>query len=541
MAAGAAVAAGPAAAKPNSGRVGFLHSVASGDPQPNAVILWTRITPDPAATPGSGRGPAATVRWEVATDPEMRSVVSSGTARTDVDRDHTVKVDVTGLAPDTRYYYRFTAVDGAAAGRHSPVGATKTAPALGADVDRLSIAVCSCANYEAGFFRGYRAMADNHDLDLVVHLGDYTYEYAPGDYPGLYSTTVRTTAPPRDTVTLNDYRIRLGRYRTDPDLVRLHERVPFLCMWDDHESADNSWRNGAENHRPEQGSWRARKAASEQAYFEWMPVRPNSQQGGQHLYRKLQFGNLAEVIVPDLRSYRDEAPGLLPLGEIDDPRRSMTGAAQYSWLESSIVSSPTRWQVVGTSVLMAPLVIPTGLDPALAQWLTDNVAVPYDGVPVNTDQWDGYPAERRKLLSAIDESGKKGVVFVAGDIHSSWAADLPLSVPHYGKGPRGRVVACEFTPGSITAASPYDTIAVSRVLAGPTASAIAAGEAAIRAGDQWIKEVDLTRHGYGVLEVTRERARMQWYFVDDVLQPNSPVRKGFAWHTRYGSPGLRRG
>lgn len=531
--------AAPAAARDDQA---FVHGVASGDPLPEAVILWTRVTPVAGADPGSGRGPSATVRWEIARDSGFSRIVRSATVVTTADRDHTVKVDVTGLTPGTRYYYRFTLVDGPRAGQRSRTGRTWTAPATAAAVDRLRIGVCSCANYEAGYFQAYRAMAQRDDLDLVLHLGDYTYEYGTGEYPGVYGTTVRRTAPDHDTVTPADYRIRFGRYRSDPDLALLHARVPFLCMWDDHESANDSWRNGAENHDPaKQGSWRARKAASTQAYFEWMPVRPNAIRGGQHLYRRLRFGSLAEIIVPDLRSYRDEQLSMTDFREQQDTNRTMTGKQQYRWLEDSVTTSGARWQVVGTSVMIAPLVIPTTVDPQVSALLRDQIGISEDGVALNLDQWDGYPAERRSLLKAIDKAGRKGVVFVTGDIHSSWASELPLSAGHYGRDARGRVAACEFVAPSITSASVYDTIATSRALAPAAAAATTAAEQALPVADPWIKQVELTRHGYGVLEVTRDTAGMRYYFVDDVLRRSSAVRLGFAWHTRYGKPGLRRG
>ncbi|WP_039993117.1 alkaline phosphatase D family protein, partial [Gordonia otitidis] len=226
----------------------FVHSVASGDPLPDRVILWTRVTPVPQATPGSGIGAPSTLRWEVARDASFSGIVSSGTTTTSAQRDHTVKVDAGGLAPSTRYFYRFTVLDGPAAGAVSPVGRTATAPATAADIDRLRFAVCSCSNYEAGHFISYRAMADRDDIDFVLHLGDYTYEYESGGYTGAFGETVRKVEPTHATVTLADYRIRQGAYHQDPDLARAHAAHPFICMWDDHESADNSYKDGAENH-----------------------------------------------------------------------------------------------------------------------------------------------------------------------------------------------------------------------------------------------------------------------------------------------------
>ena len=212
----------PSAAAAPGGSGVFAHSVASGDPLPDRVILWTRVTPHARATPGSGLGDPTAVRWEVAHDNAFGSVVASGSVTTTAQRDHTVKVDAAGLAPATRYFYRFTVLDGPAAGTVSPVGRTKTAPTASADIDRLRFGVCSCSNYEAGHFISYRAMAERTDIDFILHLGDYTYEYETGGYPGAYNETVRTTAPVHATVTVDDYRIRQGKYHQDPDLARAH-------------------------------------------------------------------------------------------------------------------------------------------------------------------------------------------------------------------------------------------------------------------------------------------------------------------------------
>ena len=530
----AAVSANAEASPKNSV---FAHSVASGDPLPDRVILWTRVTPEARATPGSGFGSPTTVRWEVSPGPRFDHIVSAGVFTTSVERDHTVKVDAAGLQPATRYFYRFTVADGPLAGATSPVGRTKTAPALSSDVDKLRFAVCSCANYEAGHFISYRAIADRDDLDFVMHLGDYTYEYETGGYPGKFGEVVRQTAPVHATVTVDDYRIRQGKYHQDPDLARAHAAHPFICIWDDHESANNSYRDGAENHKElTQGSWSARKRASDKAYFEWMPVRPNSIDNGEHLYRRFRFGDLAELIIPDLRSYRDKQSYLA----VDDPNHSITGTTQYTWLETSITTSSTQWQVIGNEVMMVPLVIPETTDPRVADWLHHQIGLPADGITLNNDQWDGYQAERRKLLHAIDKAGKKSVVLVTGDIHSSWASEIPLSAPHYGKDSDGRVVACEFTPPSITAASGFDSLALTSALAAPAAAAMSIAEQAITTVNPWIKDVELTTHGFGVMTVDKARAQMDWYYVDDVTNPRSGVRRAFGWYTRAGHPKLLR-
>ena len=221
---------------------GFAHGVASGDPRPRSVVIWTRVTPTRAAQPGSGRGPRVEVVWEVATDRRFRQVVRRGRVSTGPGRDHTVKVDVTRLQPGTAYYYRFTW-----AGTHSRVGRTATAPATSADPQRLRVGVVSCSNWRAGYFAAYRHLAARDDLDAVLHLGDYFYESGAAD------DDVRRHEPAHETVSLADYRRRHAQHKRDPDLADLHARVPFVTTWDDHEVTNDSWKDGAENHDAERG------------------------------------------------------------------------------------------------------------------------------------------------------------------------------------------------------------------------------------------------------------------------------------------------
>ncbi|HEY7722972.1 MAG TPA: alkaline phosphatase D family protein, partial [Pedococcus sp.] len=258
-----ATAATPAPAR---GATPFRHGVASGDPLPTSVVLWTRVTPTAESTPGSGAGPRVTVGWQVARDAAFTSTVASGSLATGPERDHTVKLDAKGLAPGSTYYYRFTV------GRAtSPVGRTRTAPAPSDSPARLRLALVSCSNWEAGYFSSYRHLAARDDLDAVLHMGDYVYEYGTGAYAhGRANRVVRPHEPAHETVTLADYRRRHAQYKTDPDLQALHARVPWVATWDDHESANDAWSGGAENHQPDtEGSYAARKAAAHQAYFEW--------------------------------------------------------------------------------------------------------------------------------------------------------------------------------------------------------------------------------------------------------------------------------
>lgn len=509
LASPAVVAQGaPRSPRPPSAAV-FRHGIASGDPLPNAVILWTRITPTPAATPGSGIGPESVVRWEVARDPGFGSVVTSGETRTSAEADHTVKIDVTGLSPRTRYHYRFTVVSGPAAGAVSPTGRTCTAPATGAHVAKIRFGVVSCANWEAGYFAAYRHLAAQPALDAVVHLGDYFYEYETGRYTGK-TGTVRAHEPRHEIISLRDYRTRHAQYKTDPDLAALHRELPFICIWDDHESSNDSWSGGAENHQPSEGSWAARRTAALRAYAEWMPIRPAVDTAGRHLFRRLRFGRLLELSMLDLRSYRDLQVSSRSAA-IDDPARSILGRAQMSWLTNGLTSSETRWKIVGNPVMIAPVLIPP-LDPQTTGAVTALLGIPREGIPYNADQWDGYAADRRRLLDALRRDRVDNVVFITGDIHSSWACDIPVDPANY---PGGGSVATELVGTSITSTNIDDMLNV------PANTAGVAVSSAFGATNHHVRWSEFDAHGYSVLTVTPAATQMDWYFVHDKTNPRS--------------------
>lgn len=514
-----------AAAEPaGGGGRAFAHGVASGDPLPDRVILWTRVTPSPDAAPGSGRGGASTVQWEVSPSSDFSSIVSSGTVQTDASRDHTVKVDAGGLAPKTLYWFRFRVVGGPAAGAVSPVARTRTAPAHADDIARVQLGVVSCSNWEAGYFGAYRELANKKDLAAVVHLGDYIYEYGAGEYGGKHGP-VRKHAPTHDIVSLADYRIRHAQYKTDPDLQAAHATHPFICTWDDHESADNAYKRGAENHDPaRQGPWAARKAHSEQAYYEWMPVRPQVDEAGRHLYRRLRYGTLLELSMLDLRTYRDVTPSASSV-RVDAPGSTITGPAQMQWLTGGVATSPTTWQIIGNPVMISPILLPP-LDPARAKILTDLIGLPRGGVSFNADAWDGYTADRKRLLSAIDQSGRRNVVFITGDIHMSWACEVPREPADY---PAAGNVATEFVVTSVTSNNLDDMVPVPEHTLGVPASA------ALMATNRNTRWVDTDSHGYAVLTVSSAAAQMDWFFVADRAVRRSPFRHGQSWKVKSGT------
>ncbi|WOC11988.1 alkaline phosphatase D family protein [Gordonia sp. MP11Mi] len=513
-------AAGPADASPSSA---FRHGVASGDPLPDRVILWTRVTPSADATPGSRRGGSSSITWEISGSPNFNRIVASGSVVTDASRDHTAKVDAAGLRPATTYWYRFRVTGGSAVGSVSPIGRTKTAPAASADVARVRFGVVSCSNWEAGYFSSYRFLADRTDLDAVIHLGDYLYEYGPGGYAGK-DGVVRRHEPARDIVSLADYRIRHGQYKTDPDLQAVHRQHPFIATWDDHEAANDQWSGGAENHKRSQGPWAQRKAHADRAYFEWMPVRPQVSSDNRHIYRRLAYGDLLELSMLDLRTYRDISAERFSR-ESDDPDRTIMGRRQMEWVKNGIATSDATWQIIGNSVMISPLLIPP-LDPARTKAITDLVGIPENGVPFNGDQWDGYVADRQRLLDAVDAAGKKNVVFITGDIHMSWANDIPRKAADY---PGAGTVATEFVVTSVTSNNLDDIVKVPEHTVGGVAAA------AIMATNHHTRWVDTDEHGYGVMTITPSAARMDWYFVDDLTDRRTGQRHAQSWTVKNGS------
>nr|WP_245992920.1 alkaline phosphatase D family protein [Prauserella muralis] len=518
---GAGLLAVPPAAAAAAGP--FAHGVASGDPLPTGVLLWTRVTPAAEALPGSGAGPEVSVRWEVALDEAFTRIVRRGTVATGPARDHTVKADVTGLAPGTWYWYRFRL-----GGAVSPTGRTRTAPATGSALARLRFGVVSCSNWQAGHFSAYRHLAERDDLDLVVHLGDYLYEYAPGGYQA-GEVLVRPHDPPVEMTTLEHYRRRHAQYKTDPDLRALHARVPFVVTWDDHESANDAWSGGAENHtEPAEGTWAGRRAASQQAYAEWMPVR---YEPGGRLYRRIAFGALAELSMLDLRTYRSRqaAHPLDPV--ISDPARTITGSEQLGWLTAGLVTSGAQWKLVGNPVMIAPVRFPSTLSTRELEALSQ-LTGPLEGVPVNVDQWDGYTADRARVLGALRDHGVRDTVFLTGDIHSAWAAELPADPLTY---PLTRdSVGTELVCTSVTSDNIDDILGV------PPRTASVGVEAAIRVANPHLKYVELDSHGYSVVEVTPAAVQMDWFALADRTDPASAARHNASFVVRAGTQRVQR-
>ncbi len=499
----------------------FLHGVASGDPLPDGVLLWTRVTPAPEAVPGSGLGPATQVGWEVASDKAFSHVVASGTVTASAAADHTVKVDVRGLQPQTPYWYRFTAGEAV-----SPAGRTLTTPAHETTTAGVRFGVVSCANWEAGYFSAYRHLAARTDLHAILHLGDYIYEYHSGGYPEA-KYTVRRHEPKHEIVSLADYRTRHGTYKTDADLQALHQAHPVIAIWDDHEFANDAWNGGAENHTPgAEGEWAARAAAAKQAYFEWMPVRASV---AGTCYRRLRFGTLADLHLLDLRSFRSQQ-AKVGSGSVDDPERTITGRAQLDWLKSGLAGSPATWKLVGTSVMISPVAF--GSLPAhLLKPLAKLLGLPEGGIAINVDQWDGYTDDRKELLAHLLDRGVKNTVFLTGDIHMAWANEVPVNMATY---PGSGTAATEFVVTSVTSDNLDDILHVLP----DTLSLVA--ESAIRAANWHVKWLDMDAHGYGVLDVTAERSQMDYYAVSDKRQPGATSAWTRSYRTLNGTQKVER-
>jgi alkaline phosphatase D len=484
---------------PVTGRRVFRHGVASGDPATDRVILWTRVTAPVQALPE--------VSWELSRNSSFTRIVARGMTPTGASRDFTVKIDAGGLAPATTYYYRFRA-----RGEQSPVGRTRTLPAAGAQ--RVRLAVASCSNLPYGYFNVYRRIAARADLDAVLHLGDYIYEYPNGRY-GDGTALGRVPAPDREIVALADYRTRYAQYRLDPDLQEVHRQHPFIVVWDDHEITNNAWRDGAENHNPDQGEgdYTARRSAAVQSYFEWMPIREEPSTRQPRIYRSFQFGGLADLLMLDTRLVgRDgQADGRETIAVLDDPKRSLLGRAQEEWLVAELAASKrahVTWQLLGQQVMFAPCSLP-------------------GAAAISTDAWDGYRPERQRVIDVITEQQLANVVVLTGDVHSSWGYDIAQN-PWDGYDPAtGRgTIAVEFVTPAVSSPSGFANEGGAERME------------AVRRARPHLRYLEGIHRGYLVLDVTRERAQADWYYVPTVTVRTRVEEFGKGLVTEAGRPHL---
>ena len=492
----------------------FQHGVASRHPMDTSVLLWTRATSHPGDIPGSEQGSEVKLRWEVAADEAFADITASGEATAVPGNDNTVKVDATGLQPDTWYNFRFTVTEGEYQGQTSPVGRTRTNPSTGVTPESLGIALTSCANWEAGYFSAYRDMADNDGVDIIMCVGDYLYEYERGGYTGK-TGAIRDHEPPHEIVSLSDYRRRYGHYRTDKDLQAAHAAKPWVVTWDDHEVANDTYNLGAENHSPDtEGDYIARRDAAIQAYLEWLPVRAVPFSQGGKLYRTFNYGDLAEIVMLDLRTYRDQPMEFRNVGQIDDESRSMLGSEQLNYLHDKWKTSSSTWNLVGNSVMFTPVLIPP-LDPETSGAVAELMGLPEEGIPYNLDQWDGFAAERRRLIQMMGDEGLDNIVFLTGDIHSSWACDIPVTAGRY---PADGIAAVEIVGTSVNASNIDDIVKL------PQRNGISqTAEQALMAANRHIKWIQFDHHGYCTVKVRPNEILAEWRFVEDKTIPNQPL------------------
>lgn len=480
----------------------FVFGIASGDPGVNSVILWTALwLPEHTQVE---------VGWEVASDEAFQQKVSSGSETVSLGAKGTpVNVEALGLSAGTSYYYRFECE-----GKFSPTGRTRTLPAEG--VQSLRFAVVSCQNYEAGFYNAYTDIAGRKDLQAVIHLGDYIYEYQAGRYSNKIEG--RNHLPSHELVHADDYHLRYAQYRLDPNLQAVHAAHPFISIWDDHEFANDSYVDGAQNHQANEGPWEERKRAAKEAYFAWLPLRGKPDEP---LYREFSFGSLASLWMLDGRM----AGRTVQAKSSEDPlflqdNRHILGPDQLEWLIAGMLRSTAQWRIIGNPVIMSTVDTRKAL-PNISKFM---------------DMWDGYPAERKRLIGFMEENGFDNVVVVSGDSHTSWAADLvvdPDGAVKFRKKQCPGCVGAEFTTPSITSAN-YDEYV-------PRWKAREAQRRFTRWGrNPHVHYTDVTRHGYQLLTLTSEYVRADWIYVRRLDQTDPRVKKSKSRYLVKGKRGIRK-
>lgn len=420
--------------------VSFNHGVASGDPGVDRIVIWTRISADT-----SGDIP---VSWEMATDEGFKRIKNKGKTTTDAARDYTVKIDATGLKSGQTYYYRFKV------GKNtSPVGRTKTLPS--GSVDNIRFAVVSCSNFPFGYFNVYDHISKQDGFDAVLHLGDYYYEYGRDGYGGEVGAKIgRPHNPPHEALSLSDYRTRHAQYKGDTASQAMHSAHPVICIWDDHETANDSWKTGAQNHNAGEGDWDARRAAAMQAYYEYMPVRdPEPGKTREALFRSYSFGDLLTLCAIETRltararpldysQYKSEFQSRAGIGNfiknvLGDPSRELLGAAQSAYISDALKASKIAdqpWRIIANQVIMARIASPDLTAYKDADFLKeiakifpqihDYIALSPLGLPLNLDAWNGYPAAREKFYAAAQAQDVTDLLVLTGDTHECWANKL---------------------------------------------------------------------------------------------------------------------
>lgn len=481
----------------------FTLGVASGEPGPDSVVLWTRLAPEPFAPDSGLPAQPVTVEWEIAHDEAFRRPAGSGSATAHPEFHHSVHVEVGALAPGRDYFYRFRV-----GSRISPVGHTRTAPAATAQPAQLRFGLASCQAYHQGYFTAHGHLAEE-DLDAVLHLGDYLYEYAVDAAGGGRGYTDRTLPSlfNRETLTLDDYRLRYALYKSDPDLAAVHAAHPFIVTWDDHETENNYAGEQPENDVPPE-EFLIRRAAAYRAYWENMPLRaPQRPQGADmRLYRRLPYGRLAQLDVLDTRQYRSDQANddgwKRPNAASQDPARTLVGAEQERWLIDGWRRSQARWNVVPQQVVFA-----------------ERRDRPTDDYLLSMDSWDGYPASRERLLAGAQSAGVENLVVLTGDVHVHYGLDLKRDFADPDSPTVGvEVVTTSIASGGNGADRPenYDRLT---------------------AANPHLRFYN-GRRGYVTLTLDPERMRADYRTVPEVTAPGAPVTTAASYVSEAGSPGL---
>ncbi|MFF5256796.1 alkaline phosphatase D family protein [Streptomyces leeuwenhoekii] len=481
----------------------FTLGVASGDPLPDSVLLWTRLAPAPYQPDGGLPAQRVTVTWELALDERFRRVVRRGRATAHPEFDHTVHVEVGHLAPAHVYYYRFRV-----GGWVSPAGRTRTAPARGSRAG-LDFGLVSCQKYDEGYYTAYKHLAEE-DVDVVYHLGDYLYEYAVNSVAGsrAYPAGTLPAVFNRETVTLEDYRLRYALYKSDPDLRAAHAAHPFVVTWDDHETENNYADDTPENSVPPE-EFLLRRAAAYRAYWENMPLRrPQMPEGADlKLYRRLHWGRLAQFDVLDTRQYRsDQAYGdgwQYSGPESEDPSRTLTGDAQERWLINGWHRSDAVWNVVPQQVTFSRRYNSTTLPSK-----------------VSMDSWDGYPASRERVLAGAQAAGVENLMVLTGDVHVHYAFDIKRDFSD----PGSRTVGTEIVTTSVTS--------------GRDGSAKPSNWDTLMTANPHLKFFSGLR-GYVTVSLDRELARADYKTVSHVTTQGAPLTTAASFVTEVGDQGLK--
>nr|WP_138908079.1 alkaline phosphatase D family protein [Streptomyces chryseus] len=481
----------------------FTLGVASGDPLPDSVLLWTRLAPRPLEPDSGLPDKRVLVTWELAHDEAFLRRVTGGTVTAHPEFDHTLHVEATGLAPDRRYYYRFRTGTWA-----SPTGRTRTAPARDAVKSRLRLAAVACQAYHHGYYTAHRHLA-GEDVDLVVHLGDYLYEYAVDGAGGSRAYTDRHLPAhfDRETTTLADYRLRYALYKSDPDLMAAHAAHPFAVTWDDHETENNYADETSEDNVPPE-EFLLRRAGAYRAYWENQPLRSPQRPDGadMRLYRRLRFGRLAQFDILDTRQYRSQrAYGggwHKPGPESEAASRTMTGETQERWLLDGWKNSGPTWNVVPQQVTFAR-----------------RRDLPTADYKLSMDAWDGYPAARKRFLDGAEAAGVQNLMVLAGDAHVGYGFDLKKDFDD----PASRTVGTE--------------IATTSVSSGKDGSDRPANFDNLVAANPHLKFYN-GRRGYTVITLETERARADFKTVSEVTRPGGTLTAAASFVTEAGRPGL---